>query len=296
VTVRNEAWPLGNGTSALAARREVDDEFVLVMGDHIFDEQLLRRLLEQQIEPGGVIVGADFRLGDDAIANDADATKLLVEDERVVGIGKSLTRYNAYDTGAFLCHPALFDALELAVADHDGSLSAGVRRLAQEGRVRAFDIGDADWVDVDTVADARRAQARLRATMCKPDDGFVARVVNRPMSGRVLTPLLLRLWPRVTANEVSVLGFAVALFAAGCFLAGWPVAAGAIVALASILDGSDGEIARLKQQRSPFGAYFDAVLDRYADTAMLTAAALFVWRRQLTGRWSLLASPPPPAT
>jgi 1L-myo-inositol 1-phosphate cytidylyltransferase / CDP-L-myo-inositol myo-inositolphosphotransferase len=287
VPVRNEAWPLGNGTSALAARAVVDAQFMLVMGDHIFDEQVLRRLLEQPIEPGGVVVGADFRVGDHAIANDADATKLLIEGERVLDIGKSLTRYNAYDTGAFLCHPAIFDALEASAANQDGSLSAGVGWLAREGHVRAFDIGVADWVDVDTAADARRARARLRATMTKPEDGFVARVVNRRLSGRVLTPMLLRLWPRVTANEVSLLGFAVALLAAGFFLVEWPVAAGAMVALASILDGSDGEIARLKQQRSPFGAYLDAVLDRYADTAMLVAAAVFAWRA--AGHWAVVA-------
>ncbi len=287
VPVRNDAWPQGNGTSALAARAVVDDEFMLIMGDHVFDEQLLRRLLEQPIEPGGVVVGADFRVGDDAIANDADATKLLVESEHVLEIGKSLTQYNAYDTGAFLCHPALFDALEASSADHDGSLSAGVQLLAREGRVRAFDIGTNDWVDVDTAADARRVQARLRATMTKPEDGFVARVVNRRLSGRVLTPMLLRLWPRVTANEVSVLAFTVALLATGFFLADWPVAAGAMVALASILDGSDGEIARLKQQRSPFGGYFDAVLDRYADTAMLAAAAIFA--RRHAGDWTVVA-------
>jgi 1L-myo-inositol 1-phosphate cytidylyltransferase / CDP-L-myo-inositol myo-inositolphosphotransferase len=288
VPVRNEAWPLGNGTSALAARAVVDDEFMLVMGDHIFDQELLRRLLEQPIEPGGVVVGADFRLGDDAIADDGDATKLLVEDGRVMGIGKELTPYNAYDTGAFLCHPALFDALEVTVANEEGSLSAGVRRLAEDGRVRAFDIGDSDWVDVDTTVDARRAQARLRASMSKPEDGLVARYVNRPVSGRVLTPMLLRLWSGVTANQVSALGFVVAALAAGCFLGGWPLAAGVLVALASILDGSDGEIARLKQQRSHFGAYFDAVLDRYADTAMLSAATVFAWRD--AGQWAVVAA------
>lgn len=287
VPVRNEEWPVGNGSSALAARAVIDDEFMLVMGDHIFDEQVLRRLLEQPIEPGGVVVGADFRVGDHAIANDADATKLLIEAERVLAIGKSLTHYNAYDTGAFLCHPAIFDALEASVGSEDGSLSGGVARLALEGHVRAFDIGAAEWIDVDTAADARRARARLRATMTKPEDGVVARVVNRRLSGRVLTPMLLRVLPRVTANQVSVLGFAVALLAAGFFLADWPVAAGAMVALTSILDGSDGEIARLKQQRSPFGAYFDAVLDRYADTAILAAATAFAWRA--AGHWAVVA-------
>ncbi len=39
--------------------------------------------------------------------------------------------------------------------------------------------------------------------------------------------------------------------------------------LASILDGCDGEIARLKKMQSRFGNFFDAVLDRYADTFVL---------------------------
>lgn len=288
VPVRNDGWQQGNGTSALAARELVDEEFMLVMGDHVFDEQLLHRLLEEPIEPGGVVVAADYRVGADAIAGDTDATKLLIEHDRVVAIGKDLSGYNAYDTGAFRCHPAIFDALAASVADGDGSFSAAVRRLAVDGRARAVDIEKANWVDVDTTADARRARALLRASMAKPEDGPVARLVNRPLSVHVLTPALLRLWPGVTPNEASILSLAVALLAAGCFLGGWPVVAGAGVTLASILDGSDGEIARLKHQRSPFGGYLDAILDRYADTAMLAAATVFAWRE--TGGWLVVAA------
>lgn len=281
--VRNERWPEGNGTSALCARQLIDDEFVLIMGDHIFDEQILARLCAQAAEPGGVVVAADYRVGADGIADDADATKLLVDGDRVVKIGKCLEPYNAYDTGAFLCTPAVFDALAATTADGDGSLSGGMQRLAGEGRVRAVSIGDTVWVDVDTAADARRAQRFLRSNLAKPEDGLVSRMVNRPVSGRVLTPLLLRLWPGVTANAVSFLGLLVALAAAGGFAAGWPALAGVLVALSSILDGSDGEIARLKHLRSSFGGYFDAVVDRYGDTAMLAAATLYA--RHNGGEW-----------
>ena len=58
--------------------------------------------------------------------------------------------------GAFLCTPAIFEALAASTASGDGTLSGGVRRLAHRGLVRAFDIGDAHWVDVDTAADSRR--------------------------------------------------------------------------------------------------------------------------------------------
>ena len=45
---------------------------------------------------------------------------------------------------------------------------------------------------------------------------------------------------------------------------------GAILAqFASVLDGCDGEIARLKFQDTEFGGWFDAVLDRYADAFLL---------------------------
>ncbi len=47
-------------------------------------------------------------------------------------------------------------------------------------------------------------------------------------------------------------------------------AAGGVVAqVTSIIDGCDGEIARLKRLESDFGAWSDAVLDRDADAFLL---------------------------
>jgi CDP-L-myo-inositol myo-inositolphosphotransferase len=52
---------------------------------------------------------------------------------------------------------------------------------------------------------------------------------------------------------------------------GYPALAigGVLAQLASIIDGCDGEIARLKHSQSAFGGWFDAVLDRYADAILL---------------------------
>jgi 1L-myo-inositol 1-phosphate cytidylyltransferase / CDP-L-myo-inositol myo-inositolphosphotransferase len=47
------------------------------------------------------------------------------------------------------------------------------------------------------------------------------------------------------------------------------------VHLCSILDGMDGEIARLQVRPSPWGALFDGALDRLADTAVIVGLA--VW-------------------
>ena len=49
-----------------------------------------------------------------------------------------------------------------------------------------------------------------------------------------------------------------------------PLIIGGILAqISSIIDGCDGEVARLKYQESSYGGWFDAVLDRYADAFLL---------------------------
>jgi len=56
----------------------------------------------------------------------------------------------------------------------------------------------------------------------------------------------------------------------------------------SIVDGVDGEIARLKGLASPFGAFYDAVLDRYADAAIILGMTLWALRfESWPGTWPL---------
>jgi CDP-L-myo-inositol myo-inositolphosphotransferase len=53
------------------------------------------------------------------------------------------------------------------------------------------------------------------------------------------------------------------------------IAGGILVQLASILDGVDGEIARLQVRAGPGGALLDGVLDRLADAAIVAGLALW---------------------
>lgn len=51
--VVNPRWRLENGISALAARAAVGDErFALLMGDHVFDPDVLARMLRQPTPAG----------------------------------------------------------------------------------------------------------------------------------------------------------------------------------------------------------------------------------------------------
>jgi 1L-myo-inositol 1-phosphate cytidylyltransferase / CDP-L-myo-inositol myo-inositolphosphotransferase len=275
--IRNEAWEAGNASSFLAARHVLDEDFALLVADHVFEPAILKRLLGQHLEEGEIILAVDFRVDDNALVDVEEATKVLVRGQRVAAVGKELREYDALDTGIFLCSPAILPAFEVSIRQGDDSLAGGVRQLAKQRRARVLDIGGHSWIDIDTARDLRKARVLLSRTLAKPDDGPVSRTINRRLSGRLLTPLFLSLAPGVTANQVSALAFAVAIAAAVAFLLGQPVIGGLAVQLASVLDGCDGEIARLKRDESPFGSFFDAVLDRYADTFLLAGAGYYAW-------------------
>jgi choline kinase len=129
------------------------------MGDHLFEPRVLDRLRRVRLRANESILAIDTRPADPAVA--AEATKVRLDGDRITAIGKDLDRYDALDTGLFVCAPALFAALDEACAAGDTTLSGGIRRLAARGLMRAGDIGDAAWYDIDTVADLESAEALL---------------------------------------------------------------------------------------------------------------------------------------
>lgn len=146
--VENPDYHKANGVSALAARRLLKNPFLLLMADHIFEPKTASALLRQPIAEDEVILGVDYNI--DRIFDVDDATKVVVEGEYIVELGKGLVRYNALDTGMFLCSPSLFERLDSAKRNGNCSLSDGMRQLAEERKLKAFDVGDGHWQDVDT--------------------------------------------------------------------------------------------------------------------------------------------------
>ena len=268
-TIHNPEWERGNGSSLLAGQTQIDEPFLLLMADHILDHSLLGQLLSASPEDGEVILAGDYGVDDNEFVDLDDVTMLLTDDRRLTAIGKHLETYNAYDTGAFFCSPQIFADAKASAEEGDASVSGAIRRLAARGKVKVVDVQDHDWIDVDTPADRKNAEKILYRDLSKPEDGFISRNVNRRISTAIFTPLLLKLFPQITANMASVLAFAVSMAASLAFFLGAPVVGGIVIQLASILDGTDGEIARLKKLQSPFGNFFDAVVDRYSDGVML---------------------------
>jgi 1L-myo-inositol 1-phosphate cytidylyltransferase len=146
--VENSEYRKSNGVSLLAAKDVVARPFLLLMTDHIFDPAAAAALIRQPLRDNEVILGVDRKL--DCIFDMDDATKVLSIGNYIVQIGKNIARYDAIDTGMFLCSPAIFDSLEAVMTQENCSLSDGMQRMASQRKLRAFDIGDALWQDIDT--------------------------------------------------------------------------------------------------------------------------------------------------
>jgi 1L-myo-inositol 1-phosphate cytidylyltransferase len=160
--VVNPQWRLENGVSALAARDAVAYErFALLMGDHVFEPEVLAEMLRQPMDGDASLLAVDARDVPPSVAD--EATKVRRHGTRIVAIGKDLQDYDALDTGVFVCAPSLFPALRAAQAAGDTTLSGGIRRLAGRGLMHAFEIGDARWCDIDTVSDLAAAESALAA-------------------------------------------------------------------------------------------------------------------------------------
>ena len=109
-------------------------------------------------------------------------------------------------------------------------------------------------------ADLARAEGILRRSSYKTTDAKIARF-NRRMS----LPISIALIPTpLTANQLSILLVGVGFYSAWLFSTGHYAAGvlGAFLSLAaSVLDGCDGEIARLKYQESALGCWIETFGD-----------------------------------
>ena len=266
--VEAENWKKGNGCSVIAAAALVgDDPFLLTMVDHLLAPEMIRDVLAERLAPGEVALAVDHDV--ENAFDLPDLTKVEVLGGQIAAIGKDLTTWNAGDTGLFYCSSRLFEGLERAHKQSKFSLTDGINECVAQGGVRAFDVTGRRWIDVDTPEAFQEATRRIDTDMAKGgEDGFISHYINRPVSRRLSVALSRT---PLTPNHITLLSFFTGLLGAVGLattdLRFW-IAAGFVIQIASIVDGCDGEIARVKLLQSPQGAWLDTVLDRYSDLAI----------------------------
>jgi phosphatidylglycerophosphate synthase len=140
---------------------------------------------------------------------------------------------------------------------------------------------------VSAPGDLRRAEAWLLRSLIKRNEGFMSRHFER----RISLALTRRLAATpVTPNVMTLVSLAIGLAGAPFFLSSAPAwqLTGALVFLAhSILDGCDGELARLKFLQSRVGAVLDFWGDNVVHVAVFACMAIG-WSLAARAMWPLV--------
>ena len=145
-------------------------------------------------------------------------------------------------------------------------------------------VGEDLWQQIYTEKDRRSAEQKLDRWLVKPTDGVYARLNRRisiPISRQIIK------FP-ITANMVSIFTLGVGL-ASGVFFAYggyWCTLLGAFLCLwASILDGCDGEVARLKLLESDFGCWLETICDYLSYLFLFAGMSIGQWRSSGSGTY-----------
>lgn len=133
------------------------------------------------------------------------------------------------------------------------------------------------WYDLLDPEGRRRAEADLLRSLTKDSDGYLAR-----WDRRISIALSRALMPTAaTPNMITALSLLVGLLGAGLLATPGYVTSlvgAALLWSTCVLDGCDGELARLKLLATPFGAKFDVVADNIVHVAIFLALPIHLSR------------------
>lgn len=151
--VSNSQWQKGNATSLFSAREELEDDknFILSMSDHIYNEALIIKALNDYNGKPMVCVDRNPVHVKDL----EDATKVMVRlNGSVKDIGKEIVEWNHIDTGVFILPSNVFKVLDETVSE----ISELMMMLIEAKQLVACDVTDIPWLDIDTLQDLEYAR------------------------------------------------------------------------------------------------------------------------------------------
>jgi phosphatidylglycerophosphate synthase len=158
-----------------------------------------------------------------------------------------------------------------------GTLKELHASLTEMHSVVSMPVAEDQWQRVNTPEDCEAAERKLDRWLVKPTDGFYARLNRRisiPISRQIIKL-------PITANMVSIFTLGVGIASAAFFAYGgyWSTLLGAFLCLfASIMDGCDGEVARLKLLESDFGCWLETICDYAFYLFLLVGMTIGRWR------------------
>ena len=253
-------------------------------------------LARDQAAPPAVTTGADWNEVAAALSSQAATlviapATIVVEPEWLMRLARmpiaSAVWATIPDRIAVLADTEVPDALSLLQADSGAlDMTAVEQRLGRRFGSPAAVPAGVDPLIVATSEDIPAAERRLLGSLVKDTDGFMTRHVDR----RISLQISRRLAPTgITPTQVTVISLVIGLLGASFFLSThwfWQTAGALLFLLHSIVDGCDGELARLKFQESKFGGLLDFWGDNVVHVAIFACLALG-WASSTAATWPL---------
>lgn len=268
--------------SSLAAAAG-DERFFLARADCHFDRQMVAHFVAANASAMGSVVAIDAR--PEAKLRGATHPQVALwnaDDERarVRAVARGLVGADGVLVGLAVATPGWARAADASRDDDELPLSCaervwltGLSALIAREPVSTWSVRER-WQSVRSPRDLARARREVLAGAVRVNDGVVARHLNRPISLRITERLVA--WP-VKPWQLSVASFAVTIAAGFAFAIGHATTGGLLAQSASVLDGVDGEVARVRYQDSAFGGLYDALLDRIGEAFVIGGMTLYAW-------------------
>jgi len=266
-----EHWEKGNLYSLLAAQGVLHQNFILCMGDHVFDPEIPKRLIDSKFE-SAIVLAIDKVPEED--------TKVLERGGTILEIGKKINESNvAIDTGFFFCSPKVFEYADQAVKEGASELADCVRIAGQNGDAQVVDVSGHLWADVDTKQDFDRAKRLIVEDSQKKRGAsdFVAHYFNRPIENAIL--YYISDWLFITPNRLTIATNVLAWFITYLFLFGHLGLGSLLTFVVGIMDGLDGKLARIRWCPTKLGL-MEHPFDMLYEFSWLIAIALFLSQSQ----------------
>jgi phosphatidylglycerophosphate synthase len=181
--------------------------------------------------------------------------------------------------------PANAEVQTVKDAEAAASVAAGMGASLVGGDVVRVARGDAGTRVTDE-ASRRAAEDAVFAALYRADLGFVARRLNKPISVRLTRHVLVA--TPITPNQITLVAAAFGLVGCALIASGRyavMVAGFACQQIQSILDGCDGELARVRMQQSKLGAWLDTFVDDVLNV-LITVAIGVGLARAGAGTWA----------
>ncbi len=255
--IENSEWMKGNGFSVLRARELLNENFILLMADHIFDSRILKELVNCDVR-SSVILAVDRRK---LIKGD---TKVLEKNGRIVDIGKDIEESNCVDTGFFVCSSKIFHYIEESLKEGKKELTDGIAKAAGSGDALVFDIAEIEsynskmrktikpwWIDIDTEEDLRKARKIIIENASKNPSDALAYYIHKPIENKLVSFISNF---NITPNQLTIIANMLAYTVTALFFFGYLLPASILTFVVGIADGLDGKLARVKLKTSKLGS------------------------------------------